>query len=422
MTSTDHAPDPAPPTPPAPVAAARGAAGGAARRRWTAVAVLAVAVAGFLALTLWWNHWFDLHVYHGAMRHWVREGGQLYDYVKPGSRYGFTYPPFAAYVMAPLAFVPAPLLIAASVLGSALAARAVLGRLLGPFGDRLGQPRWWVLTVGLLLLAALEPVRETVTFGQVNLLLLGVVAADLLLLVARDSRWAGVGIGLATAVKLTPGVFLVYLLVTRRWRALGVATGTAAAATLLPGALTPDTARAYWTDAVWNTDRIGVLTYASNQSLQGLVARLDPPHPNRLLWLVLVAAAVGYWAWRVSRPDCDVAAGLALTGVLGCLVSPVTWVHHLVWLLPALLLCAGYAWVLPPRHPRRRWWLGGVAVLYALLCSRLVWAFEGDFGGLDGFLGGNAYVWAGVALLVAVPAGHWRPEPARAPAGVAPAR
>ncbi|GGJ77202.1 membrane protein [Pilimelia anulata] len=393
-----------------------------ARRPGAVVAALAALVAVFLALTLWWHRWFDLTVYRGAMVYWLRDGGQLYDFLTPGTKYGFTYPPFAAYVMAPMAFLPWPLVIVVSVAASAAAAYALLRWLLLPLADRRGWPRWYVLALAGLLTVSLEPVRETFTFGQVNLLLLVVVAADVLLLVGRDSRWAGVGIGLATAVKLTPGVFLIYLLVTRRWRAAGVATAAAGLATLLPGVLTPDTARGFWTDAIWDTDRIGTLTYASNQNLQGLVARLHPEHPSGVLWGVLVLAALGYWLWRVTRPECDAAAGLALTAVLGCLISPVTWVHHLVWLLPALVLCAGYALDLPPGRRRTRW-LVGVGLIAALLSSRIVWAWERDFSGVDGFVGGNMYVWLSIALLVMVPSRTvWRPLGAAAdPAAPAPA-
>ncbi|GGK27665.1 membrane protein [Pilimelia terevasa] len=392
------------------------------RRPVASVVTLAAVLAVFLALTLWWHDWFDLTVYRGAMRYWLVEDGELYDFLTPRSKYGFTYPPFGAYVMAPMAFLPFPVVVVVSVLASLGALVAVLYWLTGTLAARAGRPLWWVLTVVALLALALEPVRETITFGQVNLLLLAVVAADLLLLVGRDSRWAGLGIGLATAVKLTPGVFLIYLLATRRWRAAGTAVFAAGLATLVPGVLTPDTARGFWTDAIWNTDRVGTLSYASNQSLEGVVARLNPAHPSGALWALLVLAVVGIWLWRITRPGCDAAAGLALTGVVGCLISPVTWVHHLVWLLPALVLCAGHALALPTGDPRRRRWLVGVGLAYAVLCSRLVWAWERDFGGVDGFLGGNAYVWVSLALLVCVPSRTvWRsPTAPAAPAAARP--
>src|SRR6185436_17187894 len=102
------------------------------------------------------------------------------------------------------------------------------------------------------LALAFEPVRETITFGQVNTLLLTLVAGDMLFGVARGRRWAGVGTGMATAVKLTPGIFIVYLLITKRWRAAFVTSATAGGATLLGGAIFPDETREFWTSALWD--------------------------------------------------------------------------------------------------------------------------------------------------------------------------
>jgi alpha-1,2-mannosyltransferase len=77
------------------------------------------------------------------------------------------------------------------------------------------------------------------------------------------------------------------------------------------------------------------------------------------------------------------------------LVSPITWVHHLVWLLPAL-------WLLFDRGlAMRRWRLVSLAVgLYVLLCSRLVWQLTGT-GWAS--LPGSAYLYAAVVLLFALP-------------------
>ncbi len=77
--------------------------------------------------------------------------------------------------------------------------------LLDPVARRDGWVRWFAFAVALCLAAAFEPLRETFSFGQVNMLLLFLVAVDLLRLLPGGNRWAGVGIGLATAIKLTPG-------------------------------------------------------------------------------------------------------------------------------------------------------------------------------------------------------------------------
>jgi alpha-1,2-mannosyltransferase len=112
-----------------------------------------------------------------------------------------------------------------------------------------------------------------------------------------------------------------------------------------------------------------------------------------VLWLALVAAVLAIWFVRARRAASagDETGGFALTAVLGCLVSPVTWVHHLVWLIPALVLVT----------VRGRWWLG--VGCYLVLCSRLVWAVDASFAGPLRWMLSNAYVWVAVALLVWLP-------------------
>ncbi|MEU5550888.1 glycosyltransferase family 87 protein [Micromonospora sp. NPDC047793] len=377
-----------------------------------AVVVLAVAVTAFLSVAAVRHGFFDLHVYRGALVWWVHDGGEIYDYLKPGTQYGFTYPPFAALVMLPMAYLSWHGAIVVSVAAGVATAAVLIWWLLDPVSRRAGWTRWFAFAVALCLAAAFEPMRETINFGQVNTLLLFLVAVDLLRLLPRDSRWAGVGIGLATAIKLTPGIFLIYLLATGRWRAALTATGTAAGATVLAAALFPDAAREFWTSALWNTGRVGELAFVSNQSLRGVVARLDPQSPSTLAWLALVAATVALWIRRSRAAVAagDEAAGLALTGAVMCLVSPVTWVHHLVWLLPGLLLLVDHGMAAPPRSRRRHLLLAAATVGYGFLTSRIVWAWEQDFSGIDGFLFGNTYVWISLALLAFLPLGR-RGEP-----------
>ncbi|MER7589229.1 glycosyltransferase family 87 protein [Micromonospora sp. NPDC127501] len=372
------------------------------------VVVLAAAVTGFLAVAAVRHGFFDLKVYYGALTWWVRDGGEIYDYLKPGTQYGFTYPPFAALVMLPMAYLPWTAAIVVSVLASVATTTVLIWWLVDPIARRAGWTRWFALAVALCLAAAFEPMRETVNFGQVNTLLLFLVAVDLLRLLPVGNRWAGVGIGLATAIKLTPGVFIVYLLVTGRWRAALTASGTAAGVSLLAAALFPDASREFWTEALWNTGRVGELAFVSNQSLRGVVARLDPEHPSTLLWLLLVLGTLALWAWRSRAAVAagDEATGLALTGAVMCLVSPVTWVHHLVWLLPALILLVDNAMAAPAGR-RRQVLLVAATIGYALLISRTVWLWEKDFTGVDGFLGSNAYVWVSLALLAFLPIRRW---------------
>jgi alpha-1,2-mannosyltransferase len=370
------------------------------------VAGLASAIGVLLAVIPGHRGWFDVGVYHGAVGHWVG-GGQLYDYLRPGTHYGFTYPPFAALCLLPLSLLGWHPAVAASVLVNAAAAALLLYwlvvRALPTTPAGAGRPRWLAACLAACLLALFEPARDTVSFGQVNLALLALICADLRLLTSRHARWAGIGIGLAAAVKLTPALFIVYLLVTRQRRAAAVAAGTALGATALAGLLAPHATATFFTDALWQTSRVGSLSYVSNQSIQGVLARLDPDSPSRLVWLAAALVLLAVWGCRARLAVAagDQRAGFALTGVAACLVSPVTWVHHLVWYLPALALLAERTVGERPDGTRRRPLLAVIS--YALMCSGVVWLFSNDFGGPLGFVGGNAYVWIGLALLLFLP-------------------
>jgi alpha-1,2-mannosyltransferase len=363
------------------------------------VGVLAVALAVIIAVTPGHRGWFDVGVYYGAVHYWLDSGGQLYNYLRPGTIYGFTYPPFAVLCMLPMELVSWHEAVAVSIALNVAASLALLWWLVDPVVRRRGWPRWFSLGLAACLFAALEPVRDTVSFGQVNLLLLALVVADLQLL-ARGSRWAGVGVGLATAIKLTPVIFIGYLLLARRFRAASVAAATAVGGTVLAALVLPGPSQVYWTEALWDTGRVGALAYVSNQSVRGLTARFVPPSGGALAWALAVVAVLAVWAYRVRRcastpahPAGDDPAGFALTGVAACLVSPVTWVHHLVWLVPALILLADAG--------RRR--LVGAAVAVVLLVGSPIWLWSPFPHGIMGFIGGNTYVWIALALLLAVP-------------------
>jgi alpha-1,2-mannosyltransferase len=372
------------------------------RKVWI-VAGLAVLTAGIVWLAEIRNGFFDSKVYYGAVQYWFRDGGMVYDWLRPGTPYGFTYPPFAGLMMAPMAYLPFPLVVVVASIATLATTGLLTWWLIAPMVRRLGWTPWFAFAVAYCLAVAFEPVRETLTFGQVNTLLLTLVAGDVLFGVSRGRRWAGVGIGLATAIKLTPGVFILYLLVTRRWRAAATASGTAAAATLVAAALFPDQSREFWTSALWDTNRVGVLSYVSNQSLRGFLARLPIDSVASLVWVVCVLAALGFWAWRVraaARVGDDL-GGMALTGVLGCLISPVTWVHHCVWLLPAIVRCVDAGLSSANRKPL---YLGGAA--YLLMTSRLLWVWEKRPRPPLELIGGNLYVWFSLALLAWLPIGE----------------
>jgi len=377
--------------------------------------VLVTAVVG--AGQVWYGirHWFyDLRIYHDAMRWWA--GGQpLYEFVKPDDtqgQLGFTYPPFAALLLRPLALLTRGEAIWAAVVVMVAALAISIWWLVRPLAGRWAEPRWFVFTLAFVLATALEPVRETFSFGQINFVLVALVLFDLLVLAPSGSRWTGVGIGLATAIKLVPGVFIVYLLVSRRWRAAAVATGVAVAATLLAAAVAPRDSWTFWTEKLLHAEGVGNLDYTFNQSLMGVLARLSGSgEPSQLGWLALTLPVVAYGLWRAGRAATagDEVTGLTLAGFAGSLASPVSWHHHLFWFVPAILVLVDAA-IRPAdvtsglrRRPSTLAWAVGA---YATVTFSVIALYEfnlGRPGGPVGFLLSNWFVLLMLALLPLLP-------------------
>ncbi|HEY0698260.1 MAG TPA: glycosyltransferase 87 family protein, partial [Micromonospora sp.] len=132
-------------------------------------------------------NFFDMKIYHGAVVWWAG-GHELYQFVAPKTTLGFTYPPFAGLVMLPLAKVPVGLAGWLNILASTAALAVVLAALLRPIVDRLGWSLWYAVGIATPLAAAIEPVRETLGYGQVNLLLFALIMADLVALRWRARR------------------------------------------------------------------------------------------------------------------------------------------------------------------------------------------------------------------------------------------
>ncbi|MFE9691431.1 glycosyltransferase 87 family protein [Micromonospora sp. NPDC005806] len=417
-----------PAEPVAPPAVTEDDPGGRTVRRLVAMVALA-AVLPALYLPGRVHDFFDLKIYMRAMD-WWSAGHPLYDYVQPDRVQGalyFTYPPFTALLLRPFALLPLGATVAIFTVLTALGVVVTTRWLVTPVIERHDLPRLFTLTVAVLLVFAVESTRETLTFGQINMLLVVLIVADLLFAVPGGRRWAGVGVGLATALKLFPGIFILYLLATRRWRAAVVASATATVATLLAAAVAPADSWRFWTHELWATDRVGRTDYTGNQSLFGLLSRITAPEkPSQLPWLLLVLAVTAYGLWRAARAARagDGLAGLTLTGLVGGLVSPITWTHHLYWFIPAVVVLVDATLDADPRTvrgARRRRWLLTLAIGTAFVIIYGVVTFQ-DWGvapartdSLGEFVARNAYVLLSLLLLVAVPTRRARTDSTTAP-------
>jgi alpha-1,2-mannosyltransferase len=407
-----------------------------AERAWQPAAAggLALSLTALVVAGLVRPNWFgmiDLAVYRSAGAA-VLHGQPLYSAHPAGSRLPFTYPPFAGLLFVPLAAVSWPvaqvlaglswLACLAAVLWMCLDAAAVGAAARGPGGaggsggvgrsggpGRIAAAGWWRgagWSRGAVLLAAvaaavwLEPVRGTLAYGQVNLLLVALVLADLTGRLERLPR--GVLIGLAAGLKLTPGIFAVYLLLTGRRKAAATALVSFLGTVVLGRLLLPADSAAFWGRLWLDPGHVGGVPYAGNQSLYGALTRLlGGTHQARLPWLLAVAVvgAGGLAVAAATHRAGQELAGIALCGLTGLLVSPISWNHHWVWVLPGTVVAVAAAIRRPTgaRLARLAAWLA------PLLVGPIWWVPHGGdqeyhHHGSQLVLG-NAYLLAGLAAL-----------------------
>ncbi|WP_412738210.1 glycosyltransferase family 87 protein [Krasilnikovia sp. MM14-A1259] len=411
-----------------------------------------------------------------AIRSWL-SGDGLYAYRAPDSNLGTAVPPAAAFLLLPAAWLPigaaGRLLALAGVAALALA----LYTLAGPVARRYGRPRWRAVLAAGALALLLEPVRAALGLGRLDVLAFGLIVADMVALrrgawarsratwwprgrgsPARRSihegagsaarppggghlrrllrrgwergAWAGVGIGIATALILSPVFFIVYLASTRQWRAACTATATGVA--LGAGAVlaAPHEGVAWLTEVLFRLDRRGGIGAPDNQSLAGVLARLfDSATTPVLLWLSfgLMLVSVGLIRARSAHADGDEVAAFTLVGLTAGIAGPVTSTYELIWVVPAVLILVDAAFRQRvcgrrpgPGRPSRVAGTGyamAAVLTYLLFVTAPMWTLAGA-GGTVGTVGGNAYA-LGLILLInglparmgaapAFPVDHWR--------------
>jgi len=320
-------------------------------------------------------------------------------------RLPFTYTPAAAPLFLPLALVPSGLVWGVIAVLSVVALIVVITVVSSSPGraSLLGR-RWWALPAGTAVALALEPVWKTLFLGQINLILMAFVVLDVLVLSVRGARWAGVLIGVAAAIKLTPLIFVPHLFFTGRWKDGLRALGTFVALEAVMFAVIPVDAARFWRDSATDPSRVGSVHWIFNQSLNGLVNRASALAPWSLAVAIGVAAVLAVPAvWlvvRLHRRGED-AAALLVTAFYGLLLSPVSWSHHWVWCVPLLTLLVVKA----------RWWAAAaVAVLFVSQVVMLVPnGGDTEFGwGLGWSVLGNLYVLAAAAGILGLAARELR--------------
>ena len=404
--------------------------------RWRFFQLATLAMLGWAGWRLFGqdNYRIDIDVYRMGGRAWL-DGTELYNdatvfQTQAGLDLPFTYPPLAAAAFSPFAWLSLPVAGAAITLTTLVllivSTHIVLTRLQVWEHSSLRAPAWarrgW-LAAALVAPAVVfvEPIRANFEFGQINVVLMTLVIADC---VPRRTPWPrGLLLGLAIAVKLTPAVFLLYFLLRRDVRALLVTTASAVAATLLGFALAWRDSWVYWTETLRDTDRIGSATLNTNQNISGMLARLGAGEDARFtLWVVLCFAVLGLTVWAGLRllraePDSNSARdnpvlALICVAMFGLVVSPVSWSHHWVWVLPTIVVTV----VVGLRRRHVALTLIGLAGLALTIWTpiTLMPEHQETAASLWRRLAGGSYLWWALAVLIAagtVPASRTGAEP-----------
>lgn len=355
----------------------------------------------------------DLDVYRtGGLS--VLRGQPLYAMLtQPPQLLAFTYPPAAALFAVPLALVPWPAAQLAWVPFVYVPLAVVIWYAFAPLLRRSGRMRPAVFALVFAACAYLFPLRDEMRFGQVDMVLLGLAVADC---AARRPRWPrGALVGLATAIKLVPGVFIVYLWLSGRRRAALTAALVALACTVGAWLLLPDDSVTYWRSAILDPGRLGSNAGTSDQSLRGLLLRAFLPETLPGLIWVAVAAAVAVAGFALARRlarDSREMEAIAVAALAGVLASPVSWIHHYVVVVVAIgaILADG-------RAPRRVVLAAGTAAYFALTVPWWGQSLLGqrDVPVLAARIAQDSFAIAALALLVVL--ARLRAAAPRAPAG-----
>ncbi|UYP19064.1 glycosyltransferase 87 family protein [Rhodococcus sp. Z13] len=307
-------------------------------------AITSLVAAGVVVAILLGSDLIDLLVYRLGARV-LLDGKDLYGQMPPvldDFTLPFTYPPLSAMLFVPLAVLPVALGKVVFTLVSLAALTVTLRLVITRVWPQLGpRASWTATTIAAAATVLLEPVRETISFGQINLVLMALVAVDVL---TKNPKWPrGLLIGLAAAVKLTPAAFLLLFLVRRDRRTSLTIVASAVGFTALAFALKPSESVKYWLQTLPDTGRIGPAYFGTNESFKAVVARFAPPElMGSLLWLVAVAVMllVAVIAIRRALDHGELVPALLANATAVLLASPVSWSHHWVWVAPALLVFA----------------------------------------------------------------------------------
>jgi len=347
-----------------------------------------VIVASVVVALLWlrWGGirkgiWIDLDVYiRGAaavVHHEPLYGVSVQDQF-------FTYPPFAALIFTPLELlgtVGARWALTLVSIGCYVLVVIVCARRLRMSSAIAGM-------VGLVGLT-FEPFARNMLLGQINLVLVALVIVDCLVVPAR---YRGLLIGIAAGIKLLPGAFIIFLLLKREWSAAFRCVAGFAVTVGLGAVFAPHDSWQFWSGGFVNLTRFGsdAVIRGDNQSITGAFMRLSRDLSPPVIFTVTLsvgAMALGLVAAKRQIDAGNDVNGLVCIAFASLLASPVSWTHHWVWAVVALLVLVqsrrrlaaavlgviflvGPMWLARPgqlRELTQNWWQAAACLSYVVV-------------------------------------------------------
>ncbi|MEU4417249.1 glycosyltransferase 87 family protein [Nocardia salmonicida] len=338
------------------------------RTTLTLLLLLGTAVFGVTLLFTTMDPWMDSGgiLVGGLDVHIYRDGGWrvVHDralYIDP-THYGllYTYTPFSALVFLPLLLVPWAHVTTTWMVLNLLVLFAVALQSFRMLGYRTTPRLAAVCALLTLACTFAEPVRTTLYYGQINLVLMLLVLWDFSR--AENSKLRGIGIGIAAGIKLTPLYFIAQYLAQRRWRAAATGALTFLASIGLTALVLPRDSYQYWTSTFFHSGRIAPDVHPANQSLRGAIAHLTHGPAPVWLWLLIAIpiALAALWLSAVLVRRGEPLLSVTLGGLTACAISPYSWGHHWVWFVPLLV------YLIHRAQTRAPWWLAAGGLYLAI--------------------------------------------------------
>ncbi|MEM7548674.1 MAG: glycosyltransferase family 87 protein [Bacteroidota bacterium] len=353
----------------------------------------------------------------------------IYDDVNVYKEYAYDrltigkYPPFFGLVYAPL--VPLPHWLGALVWFAlsfwiVLQSSKALGKMSNLISNRenqLNSISLWALP----LLMTISVVITNLETSQVNIAIFGLIALGLYYFAEQKIKHAGFLLGVATAIKLTPGLFVVYFALKRKWNIVLWAAigGLVSWGIILPIALGFDRyldIMQSWLGILFGFVETGALAENdqgftnTNQSLESFFYRyfthVDTLRGSKTLYVNVmdlpkeaIAGAMRYikigilllflYLFRrpikANDPRIPLEVGLIAIGTL--FISPISWINHYVYML---LPFSGIVYYLRTNEKspfnRQMTILTVISALLVVISPKIAQAFSLPFlGGVIGF-------------------------------------